>query len=133
SLHSSLVRASRPDCSSSPPLSSSSSSSFFSSRSGALRDLHSFPTRRSSDLSRVPRTPRDLRRADPGRGALPVVPGSGPPGRRRRSEEHTSELQSRFDLVCRLLLEKKKTTWRPERPGEPPMLRGTKHEPGATK
>src|SRR5699024_11248062 len=28
--------------------------------------------------------------------------------RRRRSEEHTSELQSRFDLVCRLLLEKKK-------------------------
>src|SRR5437868_12959974 len=25
-----------------------------------------------------------------------------------RSEEHTSELQSRFDLVCRLLLEKKK-------------------------
>src|SRR5699024_11550325 len=29
---------------------------------------------------------------------------------RSRSEEHTSELQSRFDLVCRLLLEKKKTT-----------------------
>src|SRR5437868_10057535 len=28
--------------------------------------------------------------------------------RERRSEEHTSELQSRFDLVCRLLLEKKK-------------------------
>src|SRR5699024_11514102 len=27
---------------------------------------------------------------------------------RSRSEEHTSELQSRFDLVCRLLLEKKK-------------------------
>src|SRR6266705_3184025 len=31
-------------------------------------------------------------------------------GRRRpRSEEHTSELQSPYDLVCRLLLEKKKT------------------------
>src|SRR2546428_8857037 len=29
---------------------------------------------------------------------------------RTRSEEHTSELQSRSDLVCRLLLEKKKTT-----------------------
>src|SRR5699024_12181432 len=28
-----------------------------------------------------------------------------------RSEEHTSELQSRFDLVCRLLLEKKKKTY----------------------
>src|SRR5699024_12804201 len=27
-----------------------------------------------------------------------------------RSEEHTSELQSRFDIVCRLLLEKKKFT-----------------------
>src|SRR5207249_11498758 len=30
------------------------------------------------------------------------------PAGRDRSEEHTSELQSRFDLVCRLLLEKKK-------------------------
>src|SRR5699024_11960586 len=30
------------------------------------------------------------------------------PASRPRSEEHTSELQSRFDLVCRLLLEKKK-------------------------
>src|SRR5437868_9866408 len=30
------------------------------------------------------------------------------PDARRRSEEHTSELQSRFELVCRLLLEKKK-------------------------
>ena len=29
-------------------------------------------------------------------------------GLRRRSEEHTSELQSRLHLVCRLLLEKKK-------------------------
>src|SRR5271167_4102159 len=36
--------------------------------------------------------------------------GRGPSGSSagRRSEEHTSELQSRFDLVCRLLLEKKK-------------------------
>src|SRR5437868_15302293 len=36
-------------------------------------------------------------------------PQFGPLARHyRRSEEHTSELQSRFDLVCRLLLEKKK-------------------------
>src|SRR6266513_6464842 len=35
-------------------------------------------------------------------------PTSGPTPALRRSEEHTSELQSRFDLVCRLLLEKKK-------------------------
>src|SRR2546428_1305422 len=39
-------------------------------------------------------------------GPRPAVPG--PNGRARRSEEHTSELQSRSDLVCRLLLEKKK-------------------------
>src|SRR2546422_5108633 len=32
---------------------------------------------------------------------------SGRAARRRRSEEHTSELQSRLHLVCRLLLEKK--------------------------
>src|SRR2546422_6238065 len=31
-----------------------------------------------------------------------------PGGSRKRSEEHTSELQSRLHLVCRLLLEKKK-------------------------
>src|SRR6266496_5897623 len=33
----------------------------------------------------------------------------------RRSEEHTSELQSRRELVCRLLLEKKKKKFRPRR------------------
>src|SRR3989440_11702285 len=33
---------------------------------------------------------------------------TSPAGTNRRSEEHTSELQSRSDLVCRLLLEKKK-------------------------
>src|SRR6266496_4645233 len=46
----------------------------------------------------------------------PRSAAAGPPGTRgaprcrapRRSEEHTSELQSRRDLVCRLLLEKKK-------------------------
>src|SRR5437868_10349891 len=37
----------------------------------------------------------------PGPGLCEVLRGE-------RSEEHTSELQSRFDLVCRLLLEKKK-------------------------
>src|SRR5438034_4868308 len=41
-------------------------------------------------------------------------------GRRCRSEEHTSELQSHSDLVCRLLLEKKKNTKikREERKGQ---------------
>src|SRR5690349_23644748 len=39
-----------------------------------------------------------------------TVRNAAPSGRghRQRSEEHTSELQSRRDLVCRLLLEKKK-------------------------
>src|SRR5699024_11320497 len=43
------------------------------------------------------------------------APGARHRGRRytwtacERSEEHTSELQSRFELVCRLLLEKRKT------------------------
>src|SRR5437868_12233290 len=56
--------------------------------------------------------------ADDGARPSPRAPAPGPPGvgrwrasaRRLRSEEHTSELQSRFDLVCRLLLEKKKNT-----------------------
>src|SRR2546429_3055720 len=38
----------------------------------------------------------------------------------RRSEEHTSELQSRLHLVCRLLLEKKKKTQTAPAPIEPP-------------
>src|SRR5438874_13175372 len=38
----------------------------------------------------------------------PPTPRRSPRGQRSRSEEHTSELQSRRDLVCRLLLEKKK-------------------------
>src|SRR3989440_1982584 len=41
---------------------------------------------------------------------------------RFRSEEHTSELQSRSDLVCRLLLEKKKEHLRPTVVGRWPLL-----------
>src|SRR5437867_6864099 len=39
--------------------------------------------------------------------------------RTNRSEEHTSELQSPYDLVCRLLLEKKKTYDNAERDANP--------------
>src|SRR5207249_8284755 len=42
------------------------------------------------------------------RSPRPVLEPSGLVTSNERSEEHTSELQSRFDLVCRLLLEKKK-------------------------
>src|SRR4051795_7571674 len=45
---------------------------------------------------------------DPGRFTVPVLHIGRPPGA-ARSEEHTSELQSHSHLVCRLLLEKKKT------------------------
>src|SRR5207244_12761547 len=70
---------------------------------------HSFPTRRSSDLvdaggRRVGGGPKDAARPGPvlhGRSRL-----QGLPPARRRSEEHTSELQSPDHLVCRLLLEK---------------------------
>src|SRR2546429_1977890 len=40
----------------------------------------------------------------------PVIRPAGGPALLLRSEEHTSELQSRLHLVCRLLLEKKKKT-----------------------
>src|SRR2546421_7714226 len=63
------------------------------------------------------RSPRRRRRAARERGLregeapLAVLHGAEPgraQGSACRSEEHTSELQSRSDLVCRLLLEKKK-------------------------
>src|SRR5947209_13688382 len=75
-------------------------------------DLHSFPTRRSSDLVRH----ACARRLGDGRQvASRDRPGFGTP----RSEEHTSELQSRQYLVCRLLLEKKKWSYLPS-PLPPP-------------
>src|SRR5689334_23682183 len=53
---------------------------------------------------------------------LEPAPGAHPGGmlRRRplRSEEHTSELQSQFHLVCRLLLEKKKKTKKMKMPDD---------------
>src|SRR5207247_10995748 len=70
------------------------------------RHLHSFPTRRSSDLSVPERLIEALGRHGPDRDRA----AAGAVGRQpaARSEEHTSELQSRVDVVCRLLLEKKK-------------------------
>src|SRR5690606_41444902 len=100
---------------------------------GAHADLHPFPTRRSSDLrapSTIWTTLRPASSRPMPRGAFSISTprspaGSGmtlPAGERGmrlsdlvrgdgaaliRSEEHTSELQSRENLVCRLLLEKK--------------------------
>src|SRR5947207_11704697 len=100
---------------------------FYLDCDGVSRDLHSFPTRRSSDLPRLHairlRTDRLVlfvpaghalakRRSAP-LAALAdqelVLRERGSITREvLRSEEHTSELQSHSDLVCRLLLEKKK-------------------------
>src|SRR5438445_6772566 len=69
----------------------------------------SFPTRRSSDL-RGDETGRP-RRARPGHNATSstrVPESSWSRCDLVRSEEHTSELQSRQYLVCRLVLDKKK-------------------------
>src|SRR3712207_7234599 len=54
------------------------------------------------------RVPLARRPSRPPMLPLLVVPGSSVPMLPLRSEEHTSELQSRQYLVCRLLLEKKK-------------------------
>src|SRR5205823_12831229 len=67
------------------------------------RALHSFPTRRSSDLNVESPSPARIRRIS----AYPSSPGIAMSGEDGRSEEHTSELQSLAYLVCRLLLEKK--------------------------
>src|SRR3989475_3614214 len=55
--------------------------------------------------------PRQQRRRHPRRRAVAAHPrgvAGGARHQRHRSEEHTSELQSQSNLVCRLLLEKKK-------------------------
>src|SRR5688572_31732788 len=82
----------------------------FLRRIRAPRD-HASPGRRRERLSRQ----GPVRRPDRGPAAPPgAVRRRGEHHRRqrhrvRRSEEHTSELQSQSNLVCRLLLEKKKT------------------------
>src|SRR2546422_5385171 len=68
----------------------------------------------TGEIARAAHGVLDARRARVAVGALERLPraarsataGLVPP----RSEEHTSELQSRLHLVCRLLLEKKKNT-----------------------
>src|SRR5438105_11546852 len=89
------------------------------------RYLHSFPTRRSSDLF-VDNDVMVVVLAEAydddlgliAQSLVMITVGTGVGGGiviggyiyrgHTRSEEHTSELQSRVDLVCRLLLEKKK-------------------------
>src|SRR5699024_12841010 len=95
---------------------------FFFECYGHHLSLHSFPTRRSSDLILI--RFRNIAYSIGSvaalacdtiiiLGAYSICWGWMPFSLeidQTRSEEHTSELQSRFDLVCRLLLEKKKET-----------------------
>src|SRR5205085_10464544 len=98
---------------------------FFLYFSADHRHLHSFPTRRSSDLVIVIAVHANpdgmqmvskcyMQNADPAqrRTCSPRLYNkyAGHDNNRDfyRSEEHTSELQSQSNLVCRLLLEKKK-------------------------
>src|SRR5437867_6510006 len=98
---------------------------YFFSSSVSTRDLHSFPTRRSSDLEEGSRLVvedrgdaivfRPVARLEDLGGSLSKTTTLErmlkilDESRKDRSEEHTSELQSPYDLVCRLLLEKKKS------------------------
>src|ERR1041385_9545716 len=72
------------------------SSSFFFFNDTATTEIYTLSLHDALPISRARRSP-----ARPSRS--PRRPCAGP-----RSEEHTSELQSRLHLVCRLLLEKKK-------------------------
>src|SRR5207249_10954061 len=79
----------------------------FRSNGDHRRPARGGAVRRLGPGLRIRRLPGE--RGGPGRRAVGQRGASGPAGRQhQRSEEHTSELQSRFDLVCRLLLEKKK-------------------------
>src|SRR5207248_5494403 len=104
---------------------------FFLSCSRDHRDLPSFPTRRSSDLKFVAAFARSVRAGTRARPICSLRPPRAVPQERvasrslasavrlERSEEHTSELQSPYDLVCRLLLEKKKNHHQPISDWEP--------------
>src|SRR5687767_15351166 len=93
---------------------------FFYICSAAPPALPSFPTRRSSDLAGVFASTRTMAdRAFVSKWLERPLPSAAVAAARadaeakaaeplRRSEEHTSELQSLAYLVCRLLLEKKK-------------------------
>src|SRR5436305_12093029 len=91
--------------------------SFYYSRAHPV--LHSFPTPRSSDLHRVAHVAKLPKAAEQSFVVARMQPDArlvedvehadqAAAEHRVRSEEHTSELQSRPHLVCRLLLEKKK-------------------------
>src|SRR5437899_9977083 len=91
---------------------------FFIQSSGYLRDLPSFPTRRSSDLNPLRALTSHGRVLQCSNDSAQIAPEclsrESASRKHARSEEHTSELQSLRHLVCRLLLEKKKNwiKWR---------------------
>src|SRR5205823_7663947 len=80
------------------------------------RLLHSFPTRRSSDLTKTFRSPSwGTRAAQCWSSRTSSIRIAAAPRGLSRSEEHTSELQSLAYFVCRLLLEKNNRQTGPRR------------------
>src|SRR3712207_7687820 len=76
-------------------------------RSAAHHGVGLVPRGRREVAQEERRHPADQDQRHPDRGVRREHPGRGERERDARSEEHTSELQSRQYLVCRLLLEKK--------------------------
>src|SRR5438034_8884890 len=88
---------------------------FFSSSHTAASEIYTLSLHDALPISRLGEAHEGALRCDPGRVHASPLPlpdrrghaDEGPAD--ERSEEHTSELQSHSDLVCRLLLEKKKS------------------------
>src|SRR2546428_1838383 len=80
---------------------------FFFFNDTATTEIYTLSLHDALPISRKRFDSRERRRRGQRPRWLHAEPGRSV--RARRSEEHTSELQSRSDLVCRLLLEKKKT------------------------
>src|SRR5690349_22651078 len=78
---------------------------FFFFNDTATTEIYTLSLHDALPISRA--LPAAVTRSRPSPG-MRTTPSPTPSRRRPRSEEHTSELQSRRDLVCRLLLEKKK-------------------------
>src|SRR2546425_7465707 len=92
---------------------------FFFFNDTATTEIYTLSLHDALPISFLPAT--RARRPKAGRSAAPGIAGARPRGAsgEKRSEEHTSELQSLAYLVCRLLLEKKKKHKRPGKSERP--------------
>src|SRR2546427_8827068 len=94
------------------PAASTSDHRTYSSMTNGVAGMISPTARRSGEGRAGGRATPAERAASDARGGAPASTAVGLQAVGLRSEEHTSELQSQSNLVCRLLLEKKKTQLR---------------------